>query len=35
VGSSHPQAQQLVTDMPVWSWALLAAAAGVMLRGSR
>lgn len=32
---SQPQARQLFTDMPAWSWVLLAVAAGVMLRGSR
>ncbi|WP_372964644.1 ubiquinone biosynthesis regulatory protein kinase UbiB [Marinobacter sp.] len=32
---SQPNAQQLVTDMPVWSWVLLAFSAGLMLRSSR
>lgn len=35
IAGSQPDAQQWVTDMPAWSWVLLAAAAGVMLRGSR
>ena len=35
IAGSQPDAQQWVTDTPPWSWALLAVAAGVMLRGSR
>jgi ubiquinone biosynthesis protein len=32
---SQPHAGQWLADLPVWSWVLLAGAAGVMLRGSR
>ena len=32
---SQPHAGQWLADLPAWSWALLAGAAGVMLRGSR
>ncbi len=33
VGSQPPHAGQWLADLPVWSWVLLAGAAGVMLRG--
>ena len=32
---TQPEAQAWVADVPIWSWALLAGAGGLVLRGSR